>query len=97
MNDETIAVRCERCGGSWISPVGFPATLPDEVAAVLQHDEIIPAIVRLRECTGMGLRDAKAICMHLAKAENRCHRCGTSLTGEERTTCEKCASLNYLW
>lgn len=97
MNEKTIEVHCERCGGKWMSPVGLPATLTDEVAAMLQRDEMIPAIARLRECTGMGLRDAKAICMHVAEAENKCHRCGTSLLGEGTTTCENCGSLNYFW
>jgi ribosomal protein L7/L12 len=57
-----LAARGPRDTGAHAAAVATPAPaveLPDEVRALADDEELIAAIKRMRELTGMGLKEAK--------------------------------------
>ena len=59
--------RCDRCGATWLSPVALDPIAAYEVASLIRGGDRITAIRRLREATGLGLRDAKAVELHVTR------------------------------
>jgi hypothetical protein len=90
-------VRCDRCGATWLSPTAIAAAVSQEVASFVRSGDPIAAIRRLREVTGLGLRDAKAVELHITREPGKCQRCGDALTACAVVVCASCRSLNYDW
>jgi hypothetical protein len=90
------AVRCERCGATWLSPALDPA-VAHEVAALVHGGQVIAAIRRLREVTGLGLADAKDVELHITRERGKCQRCGAALPAGAVVACARCRSFNYDW
>ena len=57
-------VRCDRCGATWADPESIAPAVRQEVASSLRRGNPVLAIRRLREATGLELRDAKAVVHH---------------------------------
>ena len=91
------AVTCGRCGGSWSFPEATEPTLRATIAGLIRGHQLIEAIRRLREHTGIGLRDAKAVTQHLSARPSVCHWCGAALVAGEVVVCPSCSSGNYNW
>ena len=91
------ALKCQKCGADVPIP-DLPAGARKSIAAVAHDTGKLQAILELRDGARIGLRDAKAIVLHLSGEGGACHRCGTRLkeAGEEQN-CPKCRSLNLLW
>jgi hypothetical protein len=90
-------VRCDRCGAAWVSPTVIPQAVSQEVASLLRGGNPIAAIRRLREETGLGPRDAKALQLHITREPGICQQCGAPLTAGAVVVCARCRSLNYDW
>jgi hypothetical protein len=90
-------VCCERCGGTWHDPTVFDPVVSREVASLVRERQPIAAIRRLRESTGLSLRDAKAVEQHITREAGKCQRCGAVLAGTGVVSCGRCRSLNYEW
>ena len=90
-------VRCDRCGATWADPESIAPAVRQEVASVLRRGGPILAIRRLREVTGLELREAKAVFHHLTRTPGHCHRCGKVLDLGVEGACPQCRSLNYDW
>ena len=72
------------------------AELKYEIGTIARKTNRIQAMLELNNKTRMGLRDAKAIVIHLSDKNGLCHKCKTPLAeGEEY--CPKCRSLNLTW
>ncbi|HYX72820.1 MAG TPA: hypothetical protein VE732_08615, partial [Nitrososphaera sp.] len=54
------------------------------------------AMLELNNKTRIGLRDAKAIVIHLSDKNGLCHKCQAQLA-EGVEYCPKCRSLNLNW
>jgi hypothetical protein len=89
--------KCDRCGATWAAPESLAPEERQEAAASIRRGDLITAIRRLREMTGLGLRDAKAIVHHVTRHPGHCHRCGMALDLPGVATCPQCRSLNYDW
>jgi ribosomal protein S27AE len=89
--------RCDRCGAAWLGPGALDPTAAHEVASLIRGGDRITAIRRLRDVTGLGLRDAKAVELHVTRTPGECQRCGAVLVAGGRVACPKCRSLNYDW
>jgi hypothetical protein len=90
-------VRCQRCGATWLSPAGIDVAVRQEVATLIRSADTIAAIRRLREATGLGLRDAKGVPQHVTREPRKCHWYGVALPAKGTVSCTKCRSLNYDW
>jgi hypothetical protein len=90
-------LRCDRCGATWIAPGALDSTAAHEVASLIRGGHRITAIRRLREVTGLGLRDAKAVEHHVTRRPGECQRCGATLVTASGLVCAQCGSLNYDW
>ncbi|MCI0377087.1 MAG: hypothetical protein L0215_05750 [Gemmataceae bacterium] len=80
-------VRCERYGVSWLSPTVIAPAVSQEVASLLRSGNPIAAIRRLREETGLGLPDAKAVALHVTREPGKCQRCGAALAAVAAVVC----------
>jgi tRNA(Ile2) C34 agmatinyltransferase TiaS len=89
--------RCDRCGATWLSPVGLDPTTAHELASLIRGGDRITAIRRLRDATGLELRDAKAVEAHVTRRPGECQRCGAVLAAGGGLACPRCGSLNYDW
>lgn len=90
-------VHCKRCGASWSIPTDIGESVRREIASLLRNNEVAHAIKRLREVTGLGLADAKAVELHITREAGKCQWCGSSLPGGAAVICQSCQSLNYDW
>jgi hypothetical protein len=90
-------VRCDRCGATWLCPASLDPIVAHEVASLIRGGDRIAAIRRLREATGLGLRDAKAVEMHVTRTPGECQHCGAVLGTGDEVACPRCGSLNYDW
>jgi len=90
-------VHCEGCDGHWHSPVAIDMSVSRKVATLVRSGDTIAAIRYLREATGLSLRDAKGVYLHLTRQPGKCQRCGASLVGSGTVACNQCRSLNYDW
>lgn len=90
-------VRCEKCGTTWLSPTALGADVGHEVASFIRGGDTIVAIRRLREATGLGLRDVKAVVLHVTREPGKCQRCRAVLGSGGVVACSQCRSLNYDW
>ena len=90
-------MRCDACGGSWLTPASLDAVARKVFAASSRQGDPIGAIRLLRERTGLSLRDAKGVYYHLTKRAGECHRCGEGLAGGGTVVCGRCGSLNLDW
>lgn len=90
-------VRCEKCGATWFSPTSLDPDVGREVASLIRGNNPIAGIRRLREATGMGLRDAKGVYQHITREPGRCQRCGNVLGSIGVVACSRCRALNYDW
>jgi hypothetical protein len=91
------SVRCGRCGGSWAFPATTGAVVRETVAGLVRQNRLVEALRLLRERTGIGPGDAKAVAHHISSERGICHRCGDALQGGDPTLCPGCGSLNYDW
>jgi hypothetical protein len=91
------AVACGHCGGSWSFPEATELALRATVAGLVRGHRRMEALRFLREHTGIGLQDAKAITQHISSSPGVCHRCGAALVDGEPVVCPGCGSLNYDW
>jgi hypothetical protein len=89
--------RCDRCGATWLSPEGLDPIAAHEIASLVRGGDRIAAIRRLRAATGLELRDAKAVVMHVTPRPGQCQRCGAVLAAGGGVACPGCGSLNYDW
>jgi hypothetical protein len=89
--------RCDRCGAAWLGPGALDPVAAHEVASLMRGGDHITAIRRLREATGLGLRDAKAVVHHVTHTPGACQRCGAVLVADGGEACPRCGSLNYDW
>ena len=90
-------VYCDRCGATWSSPSALAPAIGQEVAMLIRRGDAISAIRRLRESAGLGLRDAKAVELHITREPGKCQRCGAALESSGVVACSRCRSLNYDW
>jgi hypothetical protein len=97
MNKSMEVVRCEQCGATWHSPTAIATTVARDVALLSRSGDSLAAIRRLLEATGLELRDAKAVQLHVTRTPGKCQRCGAMLVGGGMTACAQCRSLNYDW
>jgi hypothetical protein len=74
-----------------------PQAVSQEIASLVRGGNPISAIRRLREETGLGLRDAKAIQLHITRVPGQCQQCSALLPANPVVLCEQCRSLNYNW
>jgi tRNA(Ile2) C34 agmatinyltransferase TiaS len=51
----------------------------------------------LRQASGIELRNAKAVEMHITRTAGVCQRCQGQLESSGQTECPKCGSLNLDW
>jgi hypothetical protein len=89
--------RCDRCGATWRGPGALDPIAAHEVASLIRGGDRITAIRRLREATGLGLRDAKAVELHVTRTSGECQSCSAVLGSGGRVACAQCHSLNYDW
>jgi hypothetical protein len=90
-------VHCDRCGATWLIPAALDPEARRAVASLIRSGGLIPAIRHLREVTGLGLRDAKAVVQHITRTPGKCHRCGEALIPGAVDPCPRCRSLNCDW
>jgi hypothetical protein len=90
-------VRCEQCGGTWLGPLSLDPEVSREVAALIRGRDIITGIRRLRETTGLGLRDAKGVELHITRESGKCQWCGADLPAGAVVVCGRCHAHNYDW
>jgi hypothetical protein len=88
---------CNKCDAKWLSPLAFDPVIAREVASLIRNGSTITGIRKLRDVTGLGLRDAKGIVQHMTRATGRCQQCDTMLSGGGVLVCGGCGSLNYDW
>ena len=89
--------QCDRCGGTWLSPDALDPAVKSEVASLVRVGNPILAIRRMRKATGLGLKDAKAIRLHVTREPGKCPWCGAILPNAIVVSCSRCRSLNYNW
>jgi hypothetical protein len=90
-------LRCNRCGATWFNPEALDSSAGHEIASLIRGGDTIAAIRRLREATGLGLRDAKAVVLHVVRTPGKCQRCDAVLVTGGLVDCPRCLSLNYNW
>jgi hypothetical protein len=90
-------VICGSCGGRWRSPSNLEPAISREVAILMRAHNTIAAIRRLRETTGLSLRDAKGVLHHVTREPGKCHQCNLPLANNGVSGCKQCRSLNYDW
>ena len=89
--------RCARCGClgdiAWTNDPKLRETL----LRLDSNDDVMAFFSTVRQHTGCGLGEAKALRMHLANPNRTCHRCGEPLSDGEVVDCAKCQSVNIVW
>lgn len=87
-------VKCAQCRGDF--RLTLPESAEDSLRVLRTHrnGSLVEAIRLLRESTGCGLRDAKAIMMHVPKDEGHCHRCSAPIPSHGTVECQECKSMN---
>ncbi len=85
---------CRKCKSAFRvhGPLDGPAV--SDLRDLLQAGKPISAIQRIRELTGAGLRDAKAMYEHLAIRRGECRQCRAPLLDTPVVDCPRCRALN---
>jgi hypothetical protein len=87
---------CRRCGADWSNPTNLEEASRAAFVKLVRDRKTIQAIKLLRDHTGLGLGDAKAILCHVGDVPGSCHRCKSGLVSEQ-SECPQCGSWNYDW
>jgi hypothetical protein len=91
-------VYCPHCKASFNLP---EVTEPEreKIAEISRAGSPLQTIQRLRQLSGIGFRDAKAIELHLTDTRGICHRCKPPLPSSDANgvVCQKCKSFNLDW
>ena len=90
-------VNCQKCGVS-VPILNLTAEQEREIFDTATRVSRMQAILKLKEKTGVGLAEAKAVIYHLCDDGAKCHRCGQELLEDKKEIiCTKCRSLNLRW
>ena len=73
------------------------ASEQSSVAELARARQVMAAMQLLHKISGIELRDAKAVEMHITRSHGICHWCSGPLEGAGQTECPKCGSLNFDW
>jgi ribosomal protein L40E len=87
-------IECPKCGVCVVWPTDLSADQA-ELAAIDRSDRVQGARYA-HERLGLGLREAKALSLHITRTKGACHRCGTKISGRIEI-CRKCNSANLDW
>jgi ribosomal protein L40E len=88
-------LQCGQCQSVVVWPKNLPTEEKAAIAAAARRDAV--AAARLVESRyGFDQREGKALVIHVTRKPGICHRCGSSLAGEE-TLCSKCHAANLNW
>jgi len=88
--------KCGRCRGEWSRPIGLTASVKRNALEL----RLVPSIAEptaLLARSGLSMRDAKAVALHLSTERSACHRCGSVLDSGDVVVCGECRALNYDW
>lgn len=89
------AIMCPRCRTvvTWPSPLGDG----DKTSiAETARSSALEGTKRLHDQFGLGLRQAKAVALHITPVPGRCHRCKAPVSGAV-SICPNCRSANLDW
>src|SRR5437667_9527599 len=92
----TTTVHCRRCRASFELP-SLSDTERVRIAEVVRAGQHIEAMRLLRQPSGIELRDAKGVEVHITRTPGVCQRCSGQLPSSGQTECPKCGSLNFDW
>ena len=87
---------CPRCEGEVQIP-DLPAAQRDEIARLRYGSSTVEAYEKLSELSGLDLRLAKRLVIHLPHRPGECHRCGAALPQGVAVQCAACGSVNVQW
>ncbi|APR81073.1 Hypothetical protein A7982_06420 [Minicystis rosea] len=90
-------VPCLRCRSAYAIAGPLSAAARERVKAAVDAGLVIDAIRWIREDTGAGLGEAKALHEHFVRKQGRCHHCGGALATGELVDCPACGALNVAW
>jgi ribosomal protein L40E len=92
----TTTVYCRRCKASF----EFPALSDSDrvrIVDLVRRGPRFGAMQLLHRITGIELRDAKGVVMHMTLQLGICHRCHRPLPSSRQIECPKCDSLYFDW
>ena len=90
-------INCQKCGAS-VPILNLTAEQERKISDTAKRVNRMQAIIELKEQTGLGLPEGKAVIYHLCDDGAKCHRCGQELTEDKKEiNCPKCHSLNLRW
>jgi hypothetical protein len=90
-------LNCPKCKAEVVLPDDLSAELKSEIGSIARETGRMQAMLELNNKNRMGLRDAKAIVIHLSDKNGLCHKCKAQLATGEEEYCPKCRSLNLNW
>ena len=88
-------IECPRCGVCVVWPPDLSTELAAELARIDRTDRVAGARYA-HERIGLGLREAKALSLHVTRSKGACHRCKSPIS-ERIGICQKCQSANLDW
>jgi len=89
-------LNCPKCKADVFVPDDLPAELKYEIGSIARGTHRMKAMLELNNKTRIGLRDAKAVVIHLSDKDGLCHKCKAQLV-EGVEYCPNCRSLNLNW
>ena len=92
----STSVCCQRCGESFRVPE-LKAAEQSEVAELARAGQIAESIRLLRQITGIEVRDANLIELHITRTPGVCNRCEEQLSATGQIECPKCRAINLNW
>ena len=93
---ESLNRRCTTCNSEWAEPELEDNEI-SELRELLDLDQRISFVKRLRELSGLSLASAKAILDHLDFHVGHCHHCDALLAPGLCVVCAGCSSTTYAW
>jgi hypothetical protein len=88
-------IECLRCGVLVVWPEALSPDAASEMARTCRVSRVEGARYA-HDRLGLGLREAKALSLHVTFEPNRCHWCGSHID-EVATICSQCSSANLDW
>ena len=91
------AASCARCGMAFDVPTGMTPVQRAEINRRVQKGNPLGAIRLPRLISGLPVRQAKAVVLHLTEPGPGCHQCRESVLAARMSECASCRSLNINW
>jgi uncharacterized paraquat-inducible protein A len=86
-------MHCSRCGTDIKIP-DLVQTDKEALLKILQANQPLLTIKKIRDKTDLNLADAKSLMQHLNVQKGHCHRCNYQALSGENVICPKCKSVN---